>query len=235
MGLQGLRLAIFVALLAGSFVAGFAFLYSPSAGEIQGANAPAPQPQVDRRAEGDDEKKSEQAAAARRDPEPGPAPTQPEAKPSPSAPEPEKPLTRAQVAELGGDCIGRRVSWVAVKWLSQSTKIGKQEGTQHIFRTQDAQGEFTFDLPFIAEEPKPLKLDMRQRTKEELHRDLEEYKKFQKKTGLKGRQLVEAYAKYQMKIVTVTGTISRLDTLICTYGTRYKVPVLTNFTITPNP
>jgi hypothetical protein len=233
MGLQGPRLAIFcVAIVAVSFAVGFALLYSPSAGELQGANAPAPQSQGDPQKEGAGEKKGEQAAAAGREPEPGPAPTQPEA---PAAPEPEKPLTRAQVAELGSDCIGRRVSWVAVKWSSQSTKIGGQEGTQHIFRTQDAQGEFTFDLPFIAEEAKPLKLDMRQRTKEEMRRDLEERREFQKKTGLKGREAAQAHAKLKMKIVTVTGTISRLDTLIFTYGTRYQVPVLTNFTITPNP
>jgi hypothetical protein len=125
-----------------------------------------------------------------------------------------KTLTCIEATKQGVDCVGERVTWVG-KWKSsQSATVENQKGSQHFFYTQSPQGGFTFDYPFIAEEPKPLELAKRPQDILPL-RD--------KKWG-------------PSLIVTVTGTISQVKTLIYIgEGTRYNVPVLTDIKITINP
>jgi hypothetical protein len=127
---------------------------------------------------------------------------------------PRRPLTCMEATKLGADCVGKRVTWVG-KWThSQSTTINRQEASQHIFYTPDAGGTFTFDYPFIAEDPKPLGHAQK-------GENIKEY--FNRKWGSSG-------------IVTVTGTIARVETLIFIgRGTRYDVPVLTDIQIKINP
>jgi hypothetical protein len=215
--------------LAGSFAAGLAFLPRPTGAALTEADAQPPRREDSRPADGTGEGDGGPRPAAGG----GRAAEQAPAKPKPApAPGPEEPLTRADLARRGGG-VGRRVTWVGERMASQSARVGKQEGTRHVFKGQGPRGEFTFDLPFIAEEPTPLKRVNRQRTKEELRRDLEEFVRFKQQTGLKGREAVQAHARLHADVVTVTGTITRLDTLIMLgQGTRYDVPVLADVTLT---
>src|SRR5262249_26444451 len=69
---------------------------------------------------------------------------------------PKKPFTCADATKQGADCVGRKVAWVG-KWKSsQSATVEKQKGSEHFFYTQTPDGGFSFDYPFIAEDPRPL-------------------------------------------------------------------------------
>jgi hypothetical protein len=123
---------------------------------------------------------------------------------------PKKPLTCVEATKLGADSVGKRVTWVGQWTHSQS----KGKGEKHIFYTQGPSGEFSFDYPFEAEDPTP--------------RD----------PGRNGESLTSFLDRKwgPSHIVTVTGTISRVETLIFIgRGTRYSVPVLTDIKITINP
>src|SRR5262249_57714322 len=97
---------------------------------------------------------------------------------------------------------------------SQGATVEKQKGSEHFFYTQTPDGGFSFDYPFIAEDPKPLDSPKQAG-------GIREY--FDRKWG-------------PSRIVTVTGTISQLKTLIYIgEGTHYNVPVLTDIKITINP
>ena len=121
-----------------------------------------------------------------------------------------KPLTCAEATKLGESAVGQQVSWTG-KWIhTKSTRRGPKGGTDHVFETRGPKGDFTFDFPFVAEdtkgwEPVP-----------------------------KGTDLIEHHKKLwgPNNIVTVTGTIKRVETLIfINRGERYNVPVLTDITI----
>jgi hypothetical protein len=231
---QGLLLAIFfLALVGGSFATGFAFMQAQPGPAPDDKTAPLPQSGPGLPSPGSNVAKIDHETAPGRQGDPAATPKQ--LQPALLKAQPPKQLTRAEVAEHGDLYLGRRVAWVAQRILSQSTLIGGKEGTQHILKGQDPRGEFSFDLPIIAEEPNPLKLNFHSRTKEEMQRDLNEFLKFKKESGLKGRQAAEQYSKRLADIVTVTGTIARTDTLILLgEGTRYDVPVLTDIVITSN-
>jgi hypothetical protein len=157
------------------------------------------------------------------------------AKKLPAAVKPVPPLTRAAVGQLGDRYLGRRVTWVAQRAITQSAKIGSKDGTQHILKGQDTNGEFTLALAILAEEPKPFQSKFKKRTPEEMRRDLEEFQKFKKDTGLTGRDAVLAHGKLKIDTVTVTGTIARTETLIVIgQGTHHDVPVLTDIVIVSN-
>jgi hypothetical protein len=229
MGLQRLGLPLLcVALLAGSFAAGFAFLHSPSRADPKEVIARPPESSDGGQAIGAGEGKAEQEA---RDQDPKEAP-----KKKTADAKPRKPLTRAEVANEGSFYVGERVTWVAEWKLTQSTLIAKKEGTQHVFDGQGPQGEFSFDFPFIAEEPTPVKQSPGRNVIQELvKRVMEERHKDSQAKRPKGRQDPKEHAKSIAIIVTVTGTINRLDTLIMLdRGTRHDVPVLTDITITTN-
>jgi hypothetical protein len=217
-----------VALLAGSFAAGFAFLHSSTRADPNEETARPSKSDSIGKAMGDDEGKAEQES---RDQDPKEAP-----KKKPADAKPRKPLTRAEVSNEGSFYVGERVTWVAQWKLTHSTLIDKKEGTQYIFDGQGPQGEFTFDFPFIAEEPTPMKQSSGERVIQDLvKRVLEEHRKSAPSKRPKGRQDAKQDEKSLAIIVTVTGTIARLDTLIMLdRGTRYDVPVLTGITITAN-
>jgi len=135
-------------------------------------------------------------------------------KSAPQPPKNTKPFTCADATKQGRDCIGQRVAWTGKWHLSQSATIDRQKGAQHIFYSPGSNGVFSFEYPFIAEEPKPLELAKKGESIRENHA---------RKWGPTG-------------IVTVTGTIARIDTLILIgEGTRYNVPVLTDVKITITP
>jgi hypothetical protein len=123
---------------------------------------------------------------------------------------PKKPLTCVEATKLGADSVGKRVTWVG-KWThSQSSGNGEK----HTFDTQGPSGEFSFDYPFEAEDPRP--------------RD----------QGRNGESITSYFDRKwgPSRVVTLTGTISRVETLIFIgRGTRYSVPVLTDIKITINP
>jgi hypothetical protein len=229
MGLQKLLPALLcVALLAGSFAVGFAFLHSSSRADPKEDIARSPKSNDGHQAMGADEGKAEQES---RDQDPKEAP-----KKKPADAKPRKPLTRAEVSNEGSFYIGERVTWVAEWKLTHSTLINKKEGTQYIFDGQGPQGEFSFDFPFIAEEPTSMKQSPGERVIQDVvKRVLEEHLKSVASKRPKGRQDAKQDDKSLAIIVTVTGTITRLDTLIMLdRGTRYDVPVLTGITITAN-
>lgn len=123
--------------------------------------------------------------------------------------DPTKPLTCKEATKLGEGCIGRSVTWRG-KWThSKDTTIGQQKGSEHLFNTPGPKGDFSFDYPFLVEEPTPLS------------------------AVVKG-QNVKARVDQKWgptRVVTVTGTISRVVTLVTEDGLRYKVPVLTDAAI----
>jgi hypothetical protein len=125
-----------------------------------------------------------------------------------------RPLTCLEATKMGRDCIGERVTWVG-KWTnSQSAAVGRGNGSKHLFNSQGAQGNFSFDYPFVAEDPKPLP------------------------TIGKGQDIRAAFDQRwgPSRIVKVSGTITNVETLtVIGQGTRYNVPVLTDITITINP
>lgn len=127
---------------------------------------------------------------------------------------PRKPLTPAEASRLGEECIGQRVTWTG-KWIStQSAPVGRQKGTQHIFETPGDSGAFSFDHPFIAEDPTPWQ------------------------PAVKGENLTERKQRRwgATGVVTVTGTVDRLTRLMFIgRGTREQVPVLTDIKITIGP
>jgi hypothetical protein len=131
-----------------------------------------------------------------------------------TTPTDKKPITCAEATKQGSECVGQRVTWVAKWTLSQSAPVDRQKGAQHIFYTQGPNGDYTFDYPFVAEDPKPLELSKKG---EDIRAD------HARKWGPTG-------------IVTVTGTITSVRTLILIgQGTRYNVPVLSDIKITINP
>src|SRR5579864_295480 len=117
-----------------------------------------------------------------------------------------RPLTCMEATKLGTDSVGKRVTWVG-KW-THSQSSGK--GSKHTFDTQGPDGDFTFDYPFEAEDPKPLD------------------------RGQSGENVRERLDRTwgTARVVTVTGTISRVETLIFIgRGTRHDVPVLSDIQI----
>jgi hypothetical protein len=200
-GLQKLVLVlVFVALLAGSFVAGQFFLPTgpEAASERMTPRAASTEKVVPETTTKDDTASAPVAA---------------EQTPS-SESTSREPLTCAEASRIGDRCIGERVTWVG-KWIhSQSARVGHEKGSQHIFNTQGPQGDYSFDCPFIAEDPNPLE------------------------RAAKGQNVKERHDKRwgSTRIVTVTGTIARLETLVFIgKGTRHDVPVLSNITITISP
>jgi hypothetical protein len=124
--------------------------------------------------------------------------------------DPAKPLTCKEATRLGDGCIGRRVTWRG-KWThSQNATVGQQKGSEHVFNTPGPKGEFSFDYPFVVEEPTPLPAVVK---------------------GQNVRTPVDQ--KWgPTRVVTVTGTISRVVTLtVGGEGFHFKVPVLTDVTI----
>jgi hypothetical protein len=229
MSLQRLGLPLLcVALLAVSFAAGFAYLNSSSRADSNEEIARSPRSNDGDQAKGADEGKAEQES---RDQEPKKAP-----KKKPADAIARKPLTRAEVSNEGSFYVGERVAWVGEWKLTHSTLINKKEGTQYIFDGQGPLGEFSFDFPFIAEEPTPMKQSAGERVIRDLvQRQIDEHHKNFASKQPKSRQDAKEHAKNIAIIVTVTGTITRLDTLIMLgRGTRYDVPVLTDVTITSN-
>ena len=110
---------------------------------------------------------------------------------------------------FSGDAIG----YFSLK-LSQSATVGRKQGSKHLFDTDGSQGVFSFDYPFVAEDPNPLQ-----------------------SVG-KGQNVKEVFDQRwgSTRIVTVTGTIVRVEKLtVIGQGTRNNVPVLTDITITINP
>jgi hypothetical protein len=198
-------------LFGGAFGAGFVFLKDksrkaadlPAAGpaELDGKPAETVSRDVVKPASDDPQPKPETAKNS----------STPSKRAAPQPKEaPKKPLTCVEATKLGPDCVGRRVTWVGQWTHSQSS--GK--GSKHIFNSQSPTGQFSFDCPFEAEDPKPLD------------------------RGQKGENVAEYFDKKwgPSRIVTVTGTISRVETLIFIgRGTRYNVPVLTDIKITINP
>ncbi|OAI45745.1 hypothetical protein AYO44_12455 [Planctomycetaceae bacterium SCGC AG-212-F19] len=209
---------LFVALLVGSFVGAFAFMGNrkadsnePVAVPVQASNTPKVQPET----KPDVEEKV------------APAPPEPEK-------QPERPITRAEASERGS--IGRRVTWTCRCQVSQA------DGghTQHIFFAEEPKGVFAFDNVFIAVEPEPYRTSpgsqiLQEATKrytEDAHRRFEELKRSKQKR-LKGKAQEEAEEYWRLHPITVTGTISRLDTLLLFgHGRQTDVPVLKNITIT---
>jgi hypothetical protein len=208
MGLKNLALGIccFV-LLGGSFAAGLVYLKSKSRAA---ADAPAAGP-VKLDGEPAENAPGNADKPAGDDPQPKLEATKNNSMPAKrAAPPPKKPLTCMEATKLGADSVGRRVTWIGQWTHSQS----KGKGEKHIFYTQGPGGEFSFDYPFEAEDPKPL--DHAQNGE-----NVKEY--FDSKWG-------------PSRIVTVTGTINRVETLIFIgRGTRYSVPVLTDIQIKINP
>jgi hypothetical protein len=229
MGPQKLLPALLcVALLAGSFAAGFAFLHSSTRADPNEETARPSKSDSIGKAMGDDEGKAEQES---RDQDPKEVP-----KKKPADAKPRKPLTRAEVSNEGSFYVGERVVWVAQWTLTHSTLINQKEGTQYIFNGQGPDGEFTFDFPIIGEEPTPIKQSPNERVIQDLvRRVLDEHRKSAPSKRPRGRQDAKQDDKSLAIIVTVTGTISRVDTLIMLdKGTRYDVPVLTGISITTN-
>src|SRR5712692_2556191 len=135
MGFRNLGMAVvFVAVLAGTFGAAFAFLQTRSKVEPE---ALAPLPESPENVEPPPTIKEEPTTKAPEDRKPAPK----------SAPK--KPFTCAEATKLGDDCVGRRVNWVGQWTNSQSTRIGNKEGSQHLFNTRGPKGDFSFDYPFI--------------------------------------------------------------------------------------
>jgi hypothetical protein len=127
---------------------------------------------------------------------------------------PKKPYTCADATKSGNDCVSRRVTWVGEWTHSQSAMVNRKMGASHIFNTVGPAGAFSFDYPFIAEDPHPLP---------SVPRGMNMHDHFNAKWG-------------PTRIVTVTGTIARVERLIMIgKGTRDDVPVLTDITITINP
>ena len=198
-------------LFGGAFAAGFVFLHPKSR---TAADLPAVGPvQLD--GEPANKASDDVAKPAGSDPQPKPesaknssTPTRRATQPPKEAPK--KPLTCVEATKLGADSVGKRVTWVG-RWTASQSK-GK--GEKHIFYTQGLSGEFSFDYPFEAEDPTP--------------RD----------PGRNGESMTSFFDRKwgPSHIVTVTGTISRVETLIFIgRGTRYNVPVLTDIKITINP
>ncbi|MFL5241768.1 MAG: hypothetical protein ACJ8FY_06645 [Gemmataceae bacterium] len=193
---------VVLSFFAGSFaIAHFFLQWQPSAGAEEPAASPAAL------------KKVELPVTKPAEEEPKP-PEPPKRLPETAKKIASRPFTCADAYREGRECIGRRVTWAGKRRLSQSARIDKKEGTQHIFYTQGPKGEFSFDFPFIAEDSKAMGPILSPK-------EMKEQRK--KQWGSTG-------------VVTVTGTISRLDTLMMIgTGTRYDVPVLRNITIKINP
>jgi len=208
-----------VLLFAAAFAAGFVFLKSKS-GSPASLETTAPVSSGDlvegNKSENSDEKPADDSlpkSKSAADSGPGDRKTSKAARPN-NKDKAKKTLTCIEATKQGVDCVGERVTWVG-KWKSsQSATVERQKGSQHFFYTQTPDGGFTFDYPFIAEEPKPLELAKRPQDIRPLH---------EMKWG-------------PSRVVTVTGTISQVKTLIYIgEGTHYNVPVLTDIKITINP
>lgn len=221
--------ALGLTFVAGSFAAGFIYFRSPPKPDGVRTVTELPPATVGEQASDDDEDNdaAKPSSATDQRPKNSTAKSKPSAK---SKPRLKNPLTRADAARLGEDCIGERVTWTGERATTQSARVEQIDGTQHIIKAQLPNGEYSFNLVFIVEEPIPFERKvLRPRTKEELHQDLEKFLRFQKSTGLKGANAVKEYGKLKADTVTVTGTISRLTTLfLIGEGTFQNVPVLTD-------
>jgi hypothetical protein len=156
------------------------------------------------------------------------------------------PLTRADVNKYGERCIGQRVRWTG-KWKSsQLIEHGRKQGSQHFFFGEGPHGDYIFDRVFIAEEPEPYRQSpgwevleaLRNRFREETHKRFEENRKsgrrdpFRRAQTLRTPEEIREYERRRSILVTVTGTITRLETLIYIgEGKRHDVPVLKDITI----
>ena len=212
MGLKNLAMgACSLVLFGGAFAAGFVYLKSKSqlAVEVPSGEPIALNGKPADNLSGD----AAEPAGDALQPKPEPAKTTlaPVKRPAqPTKATPKKSLTCVEATKLGADSVGKRVTWVG-KW-THSQSSGK--GEKHIFYTQGPSGEFSFDDPFEAVDPRP--------------RD----------PGRNGESMTSFFDRKwgPSHIVTVTGTISRVETLIFIgRGTRYNVPVLTDIEIKINP
>lgn len=68
---------------------------------------------------------------------------------------PATPLTCAEATKLGADSVGRRVSWVGERNISESATINRAKGTRHVFSSLGPTGAYSFDHPFVVEDPTP--------------------------------------------------------------------------------
>jgi hypothetical protein len=157
--------------------------------------APATQP---RKSQSDDSKPAPKRVAAAKD-----AGKQPVAVP-------QGPLTVAEATRLGRGTVGRRVKWWGQWTNSQSETVKGKKGAVHVFNSPDANGDYTFQFPFMAEDTNPL---------DSVPRGMDVRAHFDAKWG-------------PARIVIVTGTIAKVERLIMIgQGTRDNVPVLTDIAI----
>ena len=121
--------------------------------------------------------------------------------------------TCADATKLGEACVGRRVTWYGQWTNSTSATVKGKKGAMHVFNTVGPDGDYSFAFPFIAEDTNPLQTVPR-------GQDVRAH--FDAKWG-------------PSRVVTVTGTIARVEKLIMIgQGTRDRVPVLADITITIN-
>ncbi len=197
----------FVVLLAGSFGAGYRFL-QPTPDPVAADITPRPAARNDLEPAPKEEPKEQAQEPVKEQPKQKLlVKTTVERRPA-SRPEVPIPLSAAEVARFGAGCVGARVTWIG-KWI-HSQSSGKASNAQHIFESAGGGGDFSFDFPFIVADSKPLDRPVKGSNIKEFH---------DRRWG-------------PTRIVTVTGTIDRLEKLIFIgRGTREQVPVLTEVMI----